>query len=186
ADDFQADGHSYTEYVDVDSFVDYFIGSELMKSIDGDCRTSCFFTWAPGQVFRMGPMWDYDHSAGYDDFGPRISSPEGWWAGDPAPEDFYSHHASHWVARMLKDPVFKARTRARWDELKADGVLERLVTSVDTAAAGLGPVARNNDWERWSGAFHTMGEIHGDSPDAEVAFLRDWLQKRVAWIDANL
>ncbi|RYJ06204.1 MAG: hypothetical protein EON52_07570, partial [Actinomycetales bacterium] len=111
--DFQADGHSYTEYVDVDSFVDYFIGAEIMKSIDADCRTSCFFTWAAGEPIRMGPMWDYDHSAGYDDFGPRVSSPEGWWAADPEPAPGYAHHSTHWLARMRQDPAFQAKVRVR-------------------------------------------------------------------------
>lgn len=186
ADDFEADGHSYTEYVDVNSFVDYFIGSEIMKSVDGDCRTSCFFTWAPGQKFRMGPMWDYDHSAGFSSYGPRIGSPEGWWAGDPTPEGFYEHHGTHWVARMRQDPAFRALTRARWDELKAAGVFSDLVASVDSAAAGLGTVARNNDWERWSGAYHSPGDIHGQTSDDQVTFLHDWLQQRVDWMDANL
>lgn len=186
APDFEADGHSYTEYVDVNSFVDYFIGSELMKSVDGDCRTNCFFTWAPGQVFRMGPMWDYDHSAGYSSYGPRIGSPEGWWAADPEPEGYNEHHATHWLARMRQDPAFQALSSARWDELKAAGVFTDLVASVDSAAAGLGTIARNNDWERWSGAPHVSGDIHGETSDAQIEFLRDWLQQRVAWMDANL
>ena len=54
----------YPKYIDVDSFVDYYIVQELTKNIDGNLRKSSFITKERGKKMEMYHLWDFDLTLG--------------------------------------------------------------------------------------------------------------------------
>lgn len=184
-EDFADPEIGYARYVNVDSFVDWYLVEELFKNVDADFYTSCWFTWDRGKL-TMGPLWDFDVSSGFRiDFWPGYSDPEGWWVrGGPLPDIVpRPHHQNHWVARMLQDPAFETRVVARWNQLEP--AFEESTMEPQRILHELG-VAAANDRERWSGGSFYGDWAHGDDPKAEAKFLSDWLSRRVVWMDSAL
>jgi hypothetical protein len=88
----------------------------------------------------------------------------------------------NWIAQLLENPAFVELTLARWKEKRP--ALERLVgASIDTYARRI-EAAQQRNFVRWPilGVqlvnYYTLG-THAE----EVAFLKSFLQERMAWFD---
>jgi CotH kinase protein/Calx-beta domain len=160
----------YAAHIDVDSVIDWYLVEELFRNQDSNFGSSVFLTWAPGRKFAMGPVWDFDLSAGSK------------WKATTLPEGWHTREGRHWIARMFHDPGFAARVRARWAELRP--TFEALVAELPTSADVLREAA-TRDWGLWHGPDAQVdGSVHADSFDGEVAFLREWLTTRARWMSS--
>lgn len=65
--------NDYADYIDVDSFIDYFLVQEIFRNVDVN-HSSVYLYQRPGEVMKMGPIWDFDLSMGNYDYIP--SHPE--------------------------------------------------------------------------------------------------------------
>lgn len=158
----------YRPYVDLGSFIDWYLVEELFRNQDSNFFSSVYVSWTPGGRLEMGPVWDFDLSAGTGF--RRDTSPQGW----------HTRLGTHWVARMMKDPDFASRVKQRWSTIRPR--VERLVSQLPAAATPLRATAEA-DWAQWhSGVELVAGSRHAESFDGEVAFLRDWLTQRIAWM----
>lgn len=68
-----ADGKDYDKYIDVASFVDYFIHTELSLNADGFKRSAYFYKdgvdeKGKGGLLHAGPVWDYNLAYGNCNF----------------------------------------------------------------------------------------------------------------------
>jgi hypothetical protein len=101
----------YYQYVDLDSFVDYFIGVEIGRNCDG-YRISTFLYKdrdSRGGRLSMGPLWDFNLAYGNQEEG-GFGSPVGWsyeWESGLDPIVF-------WWDRLLSDPEFESQLQSRW------------------------------------------------------------------------
>ena len=166
----------YRAYLDVDAAVDYLLIQELFKNVDA-FNASTFFYKDEGEKLTLGPVWDFNFSSGNDNVqGQR--SPQGWLLTKRS-----------WSEQLLKDPYFVGRYQVRWQELKAEGILDDLLTSVTSYALEL-EGAQQRNFEKWP----VLGvQLPRNSPDhvfatyqEEVAYLEDWLKARIAWIDESI
>jgi hypothetical protein len=89
---------------------------------------------------------------------------------------------------MAEDPEFSARLVDRWAELRAGPLAdEAWPARIDTLQAILGPAIERNDavWPietiNYGGYFYEV-ESYADE-DAKV---RDWITRRLAWMDAQI
>ena len=62
------DEAGYRNYIDVDSFIDWYLINEIGKSVDAYGYASVFFSYVPGDKIKMGPIWDFDLSYGNADY----------------------------------------------------------------------------------------------------------------------
>lgn len=158
----------YAAYIDVDSAVDWYLVEEFFRNQDSNFYSSVYFSWSPNEKIQMGPVWDFDLSAGtkYQ----AQTSPQGW----------HVRLGEHWVARMFEDPAFAAKVKQRWSYLApvADRVIDQLPAAadrIDTSAAA--------NWSLWREESQaTLGSVHANTFDGEVDYLRDWLSQRRAWM----
>lgn len=158
----------YRPYVDLGSFIDWYLVQELFRNTDSNFSSSVNVTWSPGGKLAMGPVWDFDLSGGTA-FRRTVPS-RGW----------HTRLGRHWIARMLADPDFAMRVKKRWTTLRPR--VDRIISQLPGAAAPLAPAAQA-DWGQWhGGAEIVQGSKHADSFTGEVAFLRDWLSERSAWM----
>lgn len=93
----------YAKYLDVDSFIDYWIVFEVMCNHELGNPGSVYFHKDKDGLLTAGPCWDFD-----------------WGV-----LSFYTSNGANglvngkaiWYARLFQDPVFKERVKARYMEL---------------------------------------------------------------------
>ena len=168
-------GQHYSELIDVDAWIDHNIINALTKNVDG-LRISAYFHKDRGGRLAAGPVWDFDRSLGtpYD---PRAVEPEEWNQSWNA-SDYFNEG---WWRLLFRDPDFRSRYRTRFTsllngEFSADN-LDRLV---DGMAAQVGDAADRN-FSRW-----TQTPPRDNSYASEIALLKEFLRRRVAWIKTEL
>jgi hypothetical protein len=175
----------YKTFIDVSSFVDYFLIVEMSKNTDGYRLSTFLHKDRDGKDPRlhMGPIWDYDLAFGnanyleaFNTYGWNYSVQSDGW-GTP-----------FWWQRMLTDPYFVNMLYCRWHEFR-QGVLsdEALIARIDTAVAILGPaVTRNFDQWPIHGLYIWPNQFVGATYEEDIAYMKNWIIARAAWLDANI
>ena len=111
----------YARYIDVPSFVDYFIHTELSLNADGYKRSAYFYKErqnadGTGGKLVAGPVWDYNLAYGNCNFA-NANNLEAWCfegaSNNPTP--------ALWQ-RLLQDPAFRTAVKQRYKALRK-GVL---------------------------------------------------------------
>jgi hypothetical protein len=169
-------GQHYSEFIDVDAWIDHNIINALTKNVDG-LRFSAYFHKDRGGRLAAGPVWDFDRSLGtpYD---PRATEPEEWKPPTFNATDYFNEG---WWRLLFRDPDFRSRYRARFKALlNGEFSADNLDRIVDRMASEVGEAAVRN-FRRWP-QFPPRDNSHA----AEVALLKDFLHRRVAWIKAQL
>ena len=122
-------------------------------------------------------MWDFDRSLGtpYD---PRATEPEEWKPTWSNATDYFNEG---WWRLLFRDPDFRSRYRARFKALlNGEFSADNLDRIVDGMASEVGDAAGRN-FRRW-----TQFPPRDNSHAAEIALLKDFLRRRVAWIKTQL
>jgi hypothetical protein len=190
SDDFADPEQGYAPYIDVRSFIDYFIVNEISKNIDA-YRLSTYMHKqkdSDGGKLVMGPLWDYNFSFG----NVRFCGIE----GDPAsfamnfnqrcPGD--SWLVPFWWERLLEDSAYSDSLAVRWAELRTNQLsTARLVARVDSVATLLDEAQARN-FARWPilGEHVWPNDFVGETYQEELDYLKDWTTQRLTWLDANL
>ncbi len=180
----------YTPYINVNSFVDYFIVNEVSKNLNA-YRLSTFLHKqkdSDGGKLVMGPVWDYNFSFGSAEFCIQNGGPEEFALSFSrlCSTDFWL--APFWWERLLEDPAYANNLATRWAGLR-DGRLTtaRFTERIDSVAA-LVEEAQIRNFTRWP----ILGErvwpnpYTGETYQDEVNYLKNWATQRLGWLDENL
>lgn len=164
----------YAAYIDVESAIGYYLVNEIVKNVDGNLRLSTYLYKQRNGKLAFGPVWDFDLAIGnvnYD--GADLT--EGWHI-----------RTAPWFARLFEDPVFSARVRARWNQMKADKTLDSLLAYILMRWDYLSHVQVKN-FEKWPilNTWVWPNRVVTGSYDGEVLAMRDWLSDRVQWMDTQ-
>ncbi|MCQ2142465.1 MAG: CotH kinase family protein [Bacteroidales bacterium] len=177
--DFKDPEKGYAAYIDVDSFVNFFIVQELSKNIDGNCRKSSYMTKEKGRKLRFCHVWDYDMAFGVANFFPSNegqggNGPTGWWVKCYGPGNNYK---GGWYYRMFQDPAFVRKVRKRWNELYPE--LSRVPEYMDYEIARMGSSAIERNFDKWRILGSRTYEEH-------VKFLKDFYVTRLEWMNKEI
>jgi hypothetical protein len=163
----------WRRWLDERSAVDYILLQELFRNQDA-FHASTHFHGQPGGRLVLGPPWDFDLSLGNAET-PSLSSPTGWILS-----------TRPWVTQ-LRDAALRRSLLERWRRLRAGGLREALLASLDRRTERLRAPARRN-LARWPilrrGVFPSQ-QPRG-SYRAEVRATRRWLDRRFAVLDGAL
>lgn len=170
----------YAAYIDVDSFIDYYIVQELAKNTDGNLRKSSFITKKKGQKMEMYHLWDFDLTFGNS--GGLLHDPEGFFIKDYNPS---WQIGDNWFNRMMTDPAFVERLQARWNELYPQ--LQSMVAFIDEQAFILDKAQKENFkvWSIWESVDWVDCPSLG-SYQKEVAFLKEFYSERLEWMNTAI
>ncbi len=134
----------YERFIDVRSFVDYFIHTELSLNADGYKRSAYFYKekqredGTGGKLFA-GPVWDYNLAYGNCNF-CNANNIEAWCfeGGNTQPTPAF------WQ-RLLQDPAFRRAVKVRYEELRK-GVLsnEHILGYIDRHAQLVAPYEKRH------------------------------------------
>lgn len=178
----------YASYIDVDSFIDFFILNEISNNVDA-YRISTFMHKDKNEKLRMGPIWDFNLAFGNADY--CSGGETNVWAykyNERCPDDFWS--VPFWWDRFLEDPAFVARLKERWTELRG-GILSdaSILGKIDGYLEILNDgAAIDTNFVRWPvfGIYIWPNNFVGASFSDEEDYLRDWITARTLWLDDGI
>ncbi len=169
------------EYIDIDSLVDIYIISEIVKNVDAGWDSFYLFKDAGGKL-TFGPMWDFDLALGNFIDVKGFDSWQGLNVYDVAN---ISSNSNPWFCHIVKQEWFREMVVVRWNEKVA-----QLSATPDWVKAE----AQENlaSYERNCQKWNTLGNKAFSEPDeiAELAtytahaeYLADWIANRIGWMD---
>lgn len=168
--------NGYAKYLDVNSFIDYWIVFEVMTNHELGNPGSVMFHKDRGGLLTAGPCWDFDWGV----LSFYTSNGE---------TGLVNKHAI-WYDRLFKDDAFKAKVKARFNELLPQ--LETIPDYMEECRALLSESAKLNFamWNPAEDASMNGGNIiNGDenlSFDAAVDRLKSNYKKHLQVIQSKL
>lgn len=184
----------YQKYIDVTSFLDYFIVNELSRNNDGFKKSSYFHKDKDSNSTQSklvaGPVWDFDWAWKNIDECPMLSVTDGsGWAhliNDCGPDN----PSVGWYVRLLQDTNFQNKLRCRWENLRQTILnIENINNYVDTTALYL-QQAQQRQFDRWGNLGMNTGSPEVDADpntfEGQMTRFKNWIATRIAWLDANI
>lgn len=176
----------YQAYIDVLSFIDYYIMTELSRNLDG-YRASLYFHKdkdSKGGKLTASPFWDYNLCFGNANF-MEAFNPVGWafdgiGKGDP-------YEAVFWWARLTQDPYFNTLLKHRWTDLRGKSFSKNNINAFVDSCAILLKDAQVRNFQKFNILNQNVWPVKyiWGSYDLEVSYLKDWISKRIDWLDAQ-
>jgi len=180
----------YTRYIDVDSFIDFYIANEVGKNVDGYRLSTYLYKQkdSDGGKLHMGPIWDFNLGFGNANYCTK-GNPEGWVTNfnTICPQDFWL--IPFWWNRLNQDGVYRSKMAARWAELRADKFQTNRITGyIDSVYMVLNAESQQRNFQRWPvlGQYVWPNYFVGSSFLEEVNWLKSWVTNRLNWMDANM
>ena len=170
--DFKDPTAGYRAYIDLPSFVDWYLIQEIAKSVDAKWYSSIYFNYVPGEKIKMGPLWDFDLSYGNVDYANSRYS-EGFWIKD-----------NPWYARLFQDPYFENLVKERF--LYFYNNTDLLLGNIDNHENYLA-LAQAKNYQKWQtlGTYVWPNPVYFDTHAEEVTHLKSWISNRMNWLNSQ-
>ncbi len=174
-DDFASDKRTYTDFIDVDSFVDFFIINEVVFNGDG-YRLSTYMHKEKSGLLKMGPVWDLNIGYYRENRVPKTE----WMINFNKYQPKDPWLVPFWWVRLLEDPQFKAKLKTRWTELRANALSNtNILGLVDKTSNHLmSNRAIERNYTKWSGISVNY--------TTEVNTLKQYFEDRLNWMDTTI
>lgn len=174
--DYDSEKYGYEQWINVDSFVDYYLINEFTKNLDAGSYSTYIYKEVGGK-FKLC-VWDFNNAC--DNYQEEQVGPQGFFMNERA-----------WYFMLMKDPQFVQRVQKRYKELRQSYFSQEYLTGyIDQVLEFLGPaITRNNErWKEeiagWGGLMPAERNLH--SHEEAVEQLKEWLIHRGRWMDENI
>jgi len=121
--DFSNENRGYRSFIDMDSWIDFFLLNEITRNVDGYRLSSYMYKSRDdrGGKLYMGPIWDFNLGLGNADYCDGFRT-DGWAYefNDVCPD--HGNLVPFHYQRMLEDSVFAHASNPSNDELKIVGI----------------------------------------------------------------
>ncbi len=185
----------YPKWIDIDSFVDFFLISEISKNVD--CYRLSTFLYkdrnSKDPRLHIGPIWDYNLAFGLANYYDGEDT-DGWMLETLLTSTGEDFPVPFWWKKLFEDPPFNHRIKQRWVELRSGPFdVARIHAFIDATADTLAEAAERN-FAIWP-APGQPGEGFWPMPNVfysfrsyrdETNYLKYWISERVKWMDANV
>ncbi len=173
--DYNDPRYGYEAYIDVDSFVDYFILNEFSSNYDAGARSTYIYKEVGGPYKLC--VWDFNSAL--DNYQEQAVDPE-----------MFLLQNRVWFNALIQDGRFTERVIQRYRELRETYLSEEYLNRyIDETIAYLGDaIDRNN--ERWDKDFSydllRPSERNPDSYEEAVQDMKQYIHVRGEWMDENI
>ncbi|NHF58150.1 hypothetical protein FK220_002275 [Flavobacteriaceae bacterium TP-CH-4] len=178
----------YANYIDVDSFIDFFILTELSNNVDG-YRLSTYIQKDKNEKLAMGPIWDFNLAFGNADY--CSGGETNVWAykfNERCPLDIWL--VPFWWERLLQDPAFTERLKQRWATLRGSTLSNGTILGKVDGYIGLmqeaGAIDKNFGTWDVLGIYVWPNNFVGQTYNDEIVYLKDWITNRLEWLDGAM
>ncbi len=182
-------GQGFSQYLDLETFVDFVIINEITKNVDGYRLSTYLYKDKDSEspLLHAGPVWDFNIALGNADY---CGGNNYWgWAmdfNDQCPNDGWI--IPFWWNRLWDAPAFREKVQARWFELRANkfsdeaiaGILDSLHSTVEEAA--------DRNFERWPILDYWVwpNVFCCGAYQQHYYYLEGWLEDRIDWLDGAM
>ena len=197
ADDWNSAEGGYRKRIDVQSFIDYMLSTEVSMNIDGYRLSTHLYKHGEKRCEKEGTdprwkatLWDYNIAWGNANYYDGEKTDQ-WqyelnmkFQGDDCPVPFY------WY-RMLQDERFVDELKERWQQYRnANYSTERIMHTVDSLATLIksgGAADRNEQaWGVFTRDYIWPMPYYAKSYDDAVDHMKEWIQRRLLFLDRHL
>ena len=164
--DCSAPDESYAEIIDIDSWAKFWFVNEIMDNRDSGHPRSDYFTFdSKNDIFKAGPVWDFDKSLF------RVT--KYCWLKDTI---YYN--------ALFKSPAFVSRVKELWDEYSVLIDVEPFVESLRSML----DVAAEYDLALWGHNDYTNMLLDKDfgSFNGYVDYLKERIQTKISVVDSDI
>lgn len=182
---------SFRDYMDVSSFVNYFILNEATRNVDGYRLSTYLYKdkESLGGKIKMGPAWDFNIAFGNADY------LNGWktdgfvykaMENDGGKNDYWQ--VPFWWNKLIQDASFRKALATRWKTVRSSFLnTNTLFATIDSAQVALkDPLTRNFQKYPLMGKKIWPNYYVGATLSDEVNWLKNWIQGRLVWLDAQM
>jgi hypothetical protein len=169
-EDFMDSQDGYAKYIDVDSFVDWYLINEITKNVDALGHSSIYMNLIPGGKLKMGPIWDFDLAFGNMNSGDT-EFPIGFWIKN-----------NIWITRLFEDPSFVIKVKKRFSYFREKE--SYIVGIINLHAQRLARSQSEND-KVWKtiGIYIWPNPVWFSTYNLEVEQLKGWFSQRMDWLE---
>ncbi len=183
------DHDGYRSYIDVSSFIDYFLVNEVSRNNDG-FKKSRYFHKDKNGLIHAGPVWDFDWAWKNISECPVVSSTNGsgWayhindcnpWVKSPG-----------WMIKMIQDKSFSKQLACRYYDLRESILSEDYLFHFADSIAMLLENAQERHFKKYAILGKNVGapevDVQPETYVGEVEKLKTWISKRLNWLDRNM
>ena len=170
-DDTRFAAREYRNYIDSDSFADWWLANELARNGDVNQPKSIYISKEPDGVLTAGPVWDFD----WGTFIPAEYTSGGVYNYDCTGPRFY-------INRIRRDSAFRSLVKQRWTRYREP--LQTIPAYIDALAASLAASDAINI-KMWP-IDRTTNKDVDLSFTAAVARLKRAYQEKYEWLDNEI
>ncbi|MDQ3157210.1 MAG: CotH kinase family protein [Actinomycetota bacterium] len=186
---FKDPANGWRKYIDEASAVDYYIGMEMMKPVDGNMWASVYMYKqrdsaagaGDGKLF-MGPMWDFDLAAGSANREGNTVGKTGWYLRNQI-STTAKQSSKTWFNRLNEDSTFRTAVKNRWKVVYADLNQDAFIAAQKT----LIQASATENFKKWNVKERdsTVQVLKG-SWSSEVSYVKGWISGRRNWMNGQL
>lgn len=178
---------AYPEYIDVDSFVNYFIINEFFGNYDAGNHSTYMYKELGGKL-KIGPVWDFDGAI--DNYTLKEMT-----------EEHISFYSAPWFDRLIQDESFLEKVQKQYSRLRRTILSEANIMRMIEDTQKYLRAAKQREWSRWQEAYlephifalqdyrDEQGDIivrQSDSYEQEIYRIKTVLRKHGAAIAGDL
>ncbi len=171
------------DYIDMDSFIDWYLANELYKNTDSGFLSSVKMFKDKGGKLCMGPVWDFDIGSGAVAYS-KIDDPTGWRTRVT--------ERCAWYDTLFQMDTFVNAVEKRWADIRGNGIVDQIFTDIDELSVQMGDAALQN-YDMWhdnyvtavnnTGWLSTTSRCLDGKWIEQIQTLRAYMQARVQWFD---
>lgn len=182
----------YEKYINVDSFIDYFLHTEFLKEIDGYRLSTYMYKDRNGKLV-MGPVWDYNFALGIAYLADG-HIPQGWYYPEMGcfigcgVRNWYALNGNPNAGGLMSDPNFMERLQNRYWQLRQTVFSREHVFGLIDATMEELAEAQERNFARWPvlGTHVWPNVFVGDTWEEEAEWMKDWMDQRITWMDSQM
>ncbi|MFT4987005.1 MAG: hypothetical protein ACI9QR_002014 [Flavobacteriaceae bacterium] len=178
----------YRNFIDVSSFIDFFILNEVTRNVDGFRLSTYFYKDkdSKGGKLSLGPLWDFNLAFGNADY--CQGSLTTGWGSDFNQNCSDTYTIPFWWNKLKTDTTYINELKCRWDSLRVHQMhTDSIFLSIDSLVVQLDESQERN-FMKWSilDSYVWPNNYVGVSYENEITYLKNWIEDRVVWMDDNM
>ena len=184
--------NGYRKYLDVGSFIDYFIVGEVSRNVDTYKKSAFFYKDKESNDGHLhdGPVWDFDWAwKNINECEVNATDGSGWTFLISSVCNSYPVPPG-WMVKLLQDTSFTNALHTRYSLLRqtilSETALNHYIDSIHT----LVNEAQVRHYKRWPILGIDVGTPEVDAQpttfDGEITKFKNWISTRLTWLDANM
>ena len=157
----------WQKYMDIDSFVDWYLINEIAKNSNGAFQKNCMMNLMRGGKLKMGPIWDFENAfntnSSYNGFVVKNSS---------------------WFSRLFKDPVFVSKVKERFGffYMHKNDIINQISANAEYLKYAI--MEDNNKWNTFTSATNSDNRAWA-LYQGTVFSMEKWLSSRMDWLKSE-